>query len=144
MPKYYTALLTDIAHEYSPDFTLHCTHTYFGELTGLEIFNVKEMIVSYFMLHGTVKMDKVYFNIDAMFGPNMDIPVLKTRETHKLDALKPLRDVFYSIPGLCKSEYVEYKPHITCNYKAIDARFNCYALMEGKKVIRSWDIGKLI
>lgn len=126
--KDWKTLLTEKYHPHQTDFTgsvytyfdfkddygipsCHCTHKYFGyipeEMNDEKINKVIEIIDEYFK--ELKKKERLwYFNQFDLFGPDKDVPVMRSRRNdNKFLGLKGLLDKIKT------DNYPEYKPHIT-------------------------------
>lgn len=135
-PKYYTAFLFD------PEMRdgLHCTHCYFGTLSGIDLARVTEDIILFFRFSRHVSMEQPVFDRRAHFGPNEDINVLVCSNPEVFLEMTPLRLHFVTHGFLHTSEKYPFTPHVTTEETTISKPVVRYALIRSGRVLFSWPI----
>lgn len=116
---------------------LHMTHKYLGALKEDKLATIVGIIDFYL---GTVNsIDAIAFQTRALFGPNLDVPVLLCSE-HQLKEFTPLRD---ALGAYAKDQY-PYSPHVSLNNRPkllqLILQPMAYALMSKGVVLESWPI----
>lgn len=123
--SYYTAFLFENGGD-----KLHCTHYYLGDLSEIELNQIRALLEIFFDTTPFTEFD-LNFKYPDLFGPMQDLRVWTCRPTEVPHRYMDLRN---QLSRFRVDDYGDYRPHLTHESGGVYC-VNRYALMRRGEII---------